>query len=80
MKNKEAEVLDKLVEIAKLKRELVELMIPEKTLKHLEVIGNEMKAMLLEALEPNDTSDKASDNKEEHSKPRESSVKKVDIE
>lgn len=64
MKNNKAEVLDKLVEIAKLKMELVELVVPEKTFKHLEVIGNEIKAMLLET----------------ESKPHESSVKKVDIE
>ncbi len=64
MKNNKAEVLDKLVEIAKLKMELVELVVPEKTFKHLEVIGNEIKAMLLET----------------ESKPNESSVKKVDIE
>ena len=82
MKSKEAEVLEKLVEIAKLKKELVELLVPAKTMKHLEVIGNEMKAMLLEALEGHldRDSDRGSDRGAGESKSHESSVKKVDIE
>ncbi len=50
MNNKEAEILGKVMEIFKLKKEIVQLMVPERTYKHLEVIGNEMKAMLIETL------------------------------
>jgi hypothetical protein len=69
MKNTETEVIDKLVEIAKLKKEVVQLILPEKTMQHLEVIGHELKAMLLESL-CDDTSEQA----------QPASVKKVDIE
>lgn len=50
MRNSQAEIFDKLVEIARLKKEVLQMILPEKTFKHLEVIGNEVKAMLFETV------------------------------
>lgn len=68
MKNTDSQVITKLMEIAELKKEVIKLMIPEQTYKHFEVIGNEIKAMLIESV-----SDTAQ-NSEKHS-----SLKKVNI-
>jgi len=69
MKNTETEVVAKLVEIVRLKKEIMHLILPEKTMQHLEVIGNELKAMLLESL---------GDDDRKQASP--STVRKVDIE
>ena len=56
-------------EIARLKKEIVQAIVPEKTYKHLEVIGNEFKAMLTDLI-----SEVACDCDSKHS-----NIKKVDI-
>lgn len=56
MKDTDVEIIAKIMEIVKLKKEIVRLMVPERTYKHLEVIGNEVKAMLLESLMEDDDS------------------------
>jgi hypothetical protein len=68
MKNTDAEIIAKIMEIVKLKKEILRLMVPEQTYKHLEVIGNEVKAILLESL--------CEDNQKPAEQP---SVKKVEI-
>lgn len=68
MNNADSQVITKLMEIAKLKKEVIKLMLPEQTYKHFEVIGNEIKAMLTESV--CDTAQ----NSEQHS-----SLKKVNI-
>lgn len=50
MNQKDAEILGKMLEIARLKKEIVQAIVPEKTYKHLEVIGNEFKAMLVDMI------------------------------
>lgn len=68
MKNTDSEVIQKIVEITKLKKEILQLMLPEKTYKHLEVIGDELKAMVMESIcKSNEKSD------------HQASVKKVNI-
>ena len=81
MNQKDAEILGKIMEIARLKKEIVQAIVPEKTYKHLEVIGNEFKALVIDLI-----SEAACDDREEAEnnaadcKPTESSrIKKVDI-
>lgn len=50
MKMIEPEVMEKITEIMKLKKELIQMIVPEQTYKHLEVIGNEVKAMFMETV------------------------------
>jgi len=50
MNQKDAEILGKIMEIARLKKEIVQAIVPEKTYKHLEVIGNEFKALLTDLI------------------------------
>ncbi len=50
MKMIEPEVMEKITEIMKLKKELIQMIVPEQTYKHLEVIGNEVKAMVMETV------------------------------
>jgi hypothetical protein len=50
MNQKDAEILGKIMEIARLKKEIVQAIVPEKTYKHLEVIGNEFKAMVIDLI------------------------------
>lgn len=50
MKMIEPEVMAKITEIMKLKKELIQMIVPEQTYKHLEVIGNEVKAMVMETV------------------------------
>ena len=69
MPNTATEVVDKLAEIARLKMEVMRLILPENTLQHLEVIDKEIKAMLREYL---------GDEAGEQGPP--SPVRKVDIE
>jgi hypothetical protein len=48
--DREAEIAQKIMEIIRLKKEVLQLVLPAQTVKHLEVIGNEVKAMLMETL------------------------------
>lgn len=48
MKTVDPEVMQKISEIIKLKKELIQMIVPEQTYKHIEVIGNEVKAMVME--------------------------------
>jgi len=50
MKSVDPEVMQKIMEIIKLKKELIQLIVPGQTYKHLEVIGNELKAMIMETV------------------------------
>ncbi len=50
MNQKDAEILGKMMEIARFKKEIVQAIVPEKTYKHLEVIGNEFKALLVDLI------------------------------
>lgn len=50
MNQKDAEILGKIMEIARLKKEIVQAIVPEKTYRHLEVIGNEFKAMVVDLI------------------------------
>lgn len=94
MNQKDAEILGKMMEIARLKNEIVQAIVPEKTYKHLEVIGNEFKAMLVDLISDSvcdcDCKCKAgefkstecdtdSSNSERTSKGQTSKIKKVDI-
>jgi len=62
-----AQVIEKLIEAKRLEKEAFMMLLPEKMQKHLEVIGNEVKAMLLDYI---------LDVNEEEKSPK---VKKVDI-
>lgn len=73
MKNADSEVIVKLMEIAKLKKDVIKLMLPEQTYKHLEVIGNEVKAMMMEAICESNQGAKS------HTSEHQTSVKKVNI-
>ena len=74
MKQSEAEILGKLMEIARLKKEIVQAIVPEKTYRHLEVIGNEFKALIVDMM-----CDSMSDNEPEPAPKKQPKVKKVDI-
>jgi hypothetical protein len=74
MKNNQAEILTKVAEIVKLKKELIQLIVPEKTYKHFEVIGNEVKALIIESICQTEE-----DNKDQPKSANESKVKKVTI-
>lgn len=50
MKSNEAEIISKFSDLIKIKKEMIQLMVPEQTYKHLEVIGNEIKAMAVEVI------------------------------
>lgn len=50
MKKDQVAIFNKLTEIAKLKKELLQLVVPEKTYQHFEVIGREVKALIIEAV------------------------------
>jgi hypothetical protein len=68
MKNTDSEVMRKIMEITKLKKEIIQLILPENTYKHLESIGDELKAMVMESVcKSNEKSD------------HQTSVKKVNI-
>ena len=62
-----SETIEIIMEISKLKKKLLKSIVPEGTMKHLEVIGSEVKEMLIESLSDS-TSEKSA-----------SKVKKVDI-
>lgn len=88
MNQKDAEILSKIMEIARLKKEIVQAIVPEKTYKHLEVIGNEFKALVVDLISEvaSECDCKAGDcktNESEHpskSAPKQQSkIKKVDI-
>ncbi len=55
------ESIEIILEIARLKKKLVKTIVPEKTMEHLEVIGREVKEMIIESLV--DSKAKAKDNK-----------------
>lgn len=63
------ESVEIIMEIVQLKKKLVKTVIPEKTMNHLDVIGKELKAMVLESM-----CDQVTDPDESPSK-----VKKVEI-
>ncbi len=69
MSNINTESLEIIMEIVHLKKKLLKTVVPEKTMKHIDVIGHEIKSMVLEAL-----CDQASKNDDSPSK-----VKKVEI-
>lgn len=78
MNQKDTEILGKIMEIARLKKEIVQAIVPEKTYKHLEVIGNEFKAMVVDLISEGEDECKTTESdqpiKDQHSK-----IKKVDI-
>lgn len=78
MKQNEVEMMAKLMEIARLKNEIIKLAVPEKTYKHIEVISGEIKAMIVEMLSESDKMNKSevSSNKDSRTN---SKLKKVDI-
>jgi len=45
-----SESIEIMLEIMKLKKKLVKSIVPEQTMGHLDVIGKEVKAMILESL------------------------------
>ncbi|BEP29222.1 hypothetical protein [Helicovermis profundi] len=61
------ESIEIIMEISRLKKKLLKSVVPEKTIKHLEVIANEVKEILIESI-GEDTWDK-----------NKSKLKKVDI-
>jgi hypothetical protein len=67
------EFITKLWEAKKLEREAFQSLIPEKTRKHVEVIENEMKALIKECLFENMTKENGETNTSENK------AKKVDI-
>ncbi len=83
MKQNEEEILVKLMEIARLKKEIVQMIVPEKTYKHLEVIGNEFKALLTDLISDVacecDCKPSDSDHPLKAASKQQSKVKKVDI-
>lgn len=89
MNQKDAEILGKMMEIARLKKEIVQAIVPEKTYKHLEVIGNEFKAMLVDLISEvasdcdcksgTVNSEGAEDNAADFKPSESSKIKKVDI-
>ena len=60
MKSDQVAVFDKLTEIAKLKKELIKLVVSEKTYQHFEVIGREVKALVIDAVCDLETKNKQS--------------------
>lgn len=48
--NINTESIEIILEIAKLKKKLLKTIVPERTMEHLEVIGNEFKHMVLESI------------------------------
>ncbi len=85
MNQKDAEILGKIMEIARLKKEIVQAIVPEKTYKHLEVIGNEFKSLVVDLISEvaSECDCKAGDCKttesDQKSKDQQSKIKKVDI-
>lgn len=79
MKQNEAEIMTKLMEIARIKKEIVKLAVPEKTYKHIEVISNEIKAMIVEMLSETITVNESEVSSNKDSK-NVSKMRKVDIE
>lgn len=59
------ESLEIIQEITHLKKKLLKSMIPEKTMKHLDVIGKELMAMVLESVCEEETETKSKVNKVE---------------
>ena len=81
MKYVNNEIIEKLIEAKKLEKEALMMLLPEKLQGHLEVIGNEVKAMLLDCVEELNMKDdeKQSANKESNKDKSPSKVRKVDI-
>ena len=90
MNQKDAEIFGKIMEIARLKKEIVQAIVPEKTYKHLEVIGNEFKALVVDLISEVacecdckagecKTSECKQSESDRNSKGQTSKIKKVDI-
>ena len=72
------EAIDTLIQAKKMEKEAIMKLIPDNMKGHLNVIGRELKAMLIEYLQEGDTHKKTTSETEEH-KDNTTSVKKVDI-
>ncbi|MBR5421944.1 MAG: hypothetical protein IK115_12440 [Lachnospiraceae bacterium] len=60
MKSRDLEMISRLREAAGYQIKAIRALIPERTLKHLDVIGNEIKLMLTEAKEKDEEETKKS--------------------
>jgi hypothetical protein len=82
MTNNTLDIINKLIEAKKLEKDALMMMLPENTKKHLEVIGKEVKEMILECVsdleKETEINDCSNQKKEEQNKDN-SNVKKVNI-